>query len=98
MCADSDQADIAAVCLNHTYLTGDQYILRGKASVCDASCVEVSQCLEQLAGQAGKGLGAGDKRTWPSFLHSMTTVNTRRVGGYRHAWYILDLKHYLVER
>lgn len=80
MCADGDQVDIAAVCLNHTYLTGDQYILRSKASVCDASCVEVSQCLEQLAGQAGKGLRARDKRTWSSFLHSMTIVNTRKWG------------------
>ena len=46
------------------YLWGDQHIFWSEAAVCDALCIEVGQCLEQLAGQSGEGLRArGQKET-----------------------------------
>ena len=43
MCADGAPVHIHApeVYVNHTYLMGDQHVFRGKAPVCDASCVKV---------------------------------------------------------
>ena len=43
--------------------------------MCDPLCVEVGQCLEQLAGQSGKGLRARGQKT--SFLcHSKVRGDT----------------------
>lgn len=36
------------------HLWGDQHIFWSQAAVCDALCMEVGQCLEQLAGQSGE--------------------------------------------